>query len=61
MKLPPHIRIHIHKQLASFLDEQNLLCKSQSGFRRMHSTERAVTYFSDEIAVNMEKGLVTGY
>ena len=37
-----------------------MLCKSQSGFRRMHSTETAVTYFADEILMNMDKGLVTG-
>ena len=50
----------IHKQLASYYDDHNLLCKSQSGFRRMHSTETAVTYFADEILMNMDKGLVTG-
>ncbi|PFX11729.1 putative RNA-directed DNA polymerase from transposon X-element [Stylophora pistillata] len=50
----------IHKQLASFFDDHNLLCKLQSGFRRMHSTETAVTYFADEILLNMDKGLVTG-
>ena len=50
----------IHKQLASYFDDHNLLCKSQSGFRRMHSTETAVTYFADEILMNMDKGLVTG-
>ena len=33
---------------------------SQSGFRRKHSTETAVTYFADEILVNMDKGEVTG-
>ena len=50
----------IHKQLASYFDDHNLLCKSQSGFRRMHSTETAVTYFADEILMNMDKRLVTG-
>ena len=50
----------IHKQLASYFDEHNLLCKSQSGFGRLHSTETAVTYFADEILMNMDKGLVTG-
>ena len=50
----------IHKQLASYFDDHNLHCKSQSGFRRMHSTETAVTYFADEILMNMDKGLVTG-
>ena len=50
----------IHKQLANYFDEHNWLCKSQSGFRRMHSTETAVTYFADETLMNMDKGLVTG-
>ena len=49
-----------HKQLASYFDDHNLLCKPQSGFRRMHSTETAVTYFADEIPMNMNKGLITG-
>ena len=26
----------------------------------MHSTETAVTYFTDEILMNMDQGLVTG-
>ena len=50
----------IHKQLASYFDEHGLLCMSQSGFRRKHSTETAVTYFADEILMNMDKGEVTG-
>ena len=50
----------IHKQLANYFDEHNLLCKSQSGFRRMHPTKTAVAYFADDILVNMDKGLVTG-
>ena len=50
----------INKQLANYFDEHNLLCKSQSGFRRMHSTEASVTYFADGILMNIDKGLVTG-
>ena len=34
-------------------------CRSQSRFRRMHSTETNVTYFADEILMNIDKGLVT--
>ena len=45
----------IHNQVASYFDDHNLLCKSQSGFRRMYSTETAVTYFADEILMNMDK------
>ena len=44
----------------SYFDEHNFLCKSQSDFRRMHSTETAVTYFANEILMNMDNGLVTG-
>ena len=50
----------VHRQLAGYFDKHNLLCKSQSGFRRKHSTETAVTYFTDEILMNMDNGLVTG-
>ena len=50
----------IHNQLASYFDENNLLCRFQSGFRKKHSTETAVTYFADQILMGMDKGLVTG-
>ena len=41
-QLSPYIQVLerlIHKQLASHFYECNLLCKSQSGFKRMHSTD----------------------
>ena len=50
----------IHNQLASYFDENNLSCRFQSGFRKKHSTETAVTYFADQILMGMDKGLVTG-
>ena len=50
----------INKQLASCFDESGLLCMSQSCFRRKHLTETTVTYFADEILMNMGKGEVTG-
>lgn len=37
----------IHNQLASYFDENNLLCRFQSGFRKKRSTETAVTHFAD--------------
>ena len=61
--LPIVSKVHerlIHNQLASYFDENNLLCRSQSGFRKKHSTETAVTYFADQILMGMDKGLVTG-
>ena len=39
---PAYIQVFeclIHKQLASYFYECNLLYKSQSGFKRMHSTD----------------------
>ena len=48
----------IHKQLASYFKDHNLLCISQSVFSRTLSTETAVTNFADEILMNMDKGLV---
>ena len=50
----------VHNQLASYFDENNLLCTFQSGFRKKHSTETAVTYFADQILMGMDKGLVVG-
>ncbi|CAB4023601.1 Hypothetical predicted protein, partial [Paramuricea clavata] len=61
--LPVVSKVHerlIHNQLASYFDENNLLCRSQSGFRKKHSTETAVTHFADQILMGMDKGLVTG-
>ena len=49
----------IHKQLATYFEDHNLLCKSQSVFSRMQSTETAVINFADEILMNMDKGSVT--
>ena len=51
----------IHKQLVGYFDGHGLQCKSQSGCRRKHPTETAVTYFADEILMNMDKGLVTNF
>ena len=50
----------IHRQLADYFDKHSLLCRSQSGFRKKHSTETAATHFADEILMNMDRGLVTG-
>ena len=35
----------VHNQFAPYFDENNLLCRSQSGFRKKHLTETAVTHF----------------
>ena len=50
----------IQRQLTTYLNEHNILCKYQSGFRKKHSTETSATFFADEILMNMDAGLVTG-
>ena len=34
---------HIHTKLVSFLEENNLLCSNQGGFRKNKSTTKTVT------------------
>ena len=50
----------IQVQLVSFLTENNVLSEHQSGFRKRHSTQTAVTYLSDFILENMDKQKLTG-
>ena len=50
----------VHRQLYTYLEENNLLSKNQFGFRTKSSTQHAVTKFSDSIRqLNMDKGLMT--
>ena len=49
----------VHDQLYTYLEKNNLLSDCQFGFRRKSSTEHAVTYFSDFIKTNMDKGKLT--
>ena len=49
----------IQVQLVSFLTENNVLSEHQSGFRKRHSTQTAVTYLSDFIPENMDKQKLT--
>ena len=37
----------VHRQVSDFLDEHDILSKSQSGFRNTHSTDTAVICVSD--------------
>ena len=50
----------IQVQLVLFLTENNVLSEHQSGFRKRHSTQTAVTYLSDFILENMDKQKLTG-
>ena len=50
----------VHDQLAKFLEDSNLLLPTQFGFRSKYSTGLAVTYFTDTIRKEMNRGKLTG-
>jgi len=50
----------VHNQLYDYLEANNMLSERQFGFRKRSSTQHAVTFFSDFIRTNMDKGLMTG-
>ncbi len=50
----------IHRQLYTYLEQNDLLSKNQFGFRTKSSTQHAVMKLSDSIRQNMDKGLMTG-
>lgn len=49
----------VHKQLLSYLTQQNLIDPHQSGFRPFHSTQSALLGFTEEVRAAMERGEVT--
>ena len=50
----------VHRQLITFLEENNLIYSNQFGFRKGISTEQAVILFLDEIRSNVDKGRLIG-
>ena len=44
----------VHSQFANFLDQNEKIAKLQNGNRKLHSTETALLYFTDEILRNMD-------
>ena len=50
----------VHNQLYDYLEANNMLSERQFGFRNRSSTQHAVTFFSDFIRTNMDKGVMTG-
>ena len=50
----------IHTQLHTFLNENEVLAKDQSGFRSNHSTETTLLHLTNNWLTNMDKGLING-
>ena len=50
----------VNVQLQQYLTQHGLLNSFQSGFRRYHSTQTAVTYFCDTIRRSTDAGKLTG-
>ena len=47
-------------QLVEILETYKLFSKFQCGFRRKHSTQSAITFFTDTIRRNIDDGCITG-
>ena len=50
----------IEGQTRNFWDEENILYKFQSGFRKGFSTNTCLSYLHDKISTGFEKGCYTG-
>ncbi len=46
--------------LNNFLNENTIISTHQSGFRNRHSTEKTLLYTTNQLLVNMDKGLING-
>ena len=49
----------VHRQLYSYLEENNVLTDRQFGFRKSRNTSQAITYITDFIRSAMDKGEYT--
>ena len=50
----------VHDQTNSFLADNKLIYKFQSGFRGKHSTNECLSYLNDKILKGFDEGLLTG-
>ena len=50
----------IHDQTTSYLTENNVLYRKQSGFRKNHSTDTSLALLADKILTGFDSGLLTG-
>ncbi len=51
---------HVHNSLYKYLSDHNLLHKAQSGFRKKHSCETALSNILDTWTQNIEQGYLNG-
>ena len=50
----------IHNQTQLFLNDNNILYKYQSGFRKYYSTDTCLSYLNDKVQIGFEQGWMTG-
>ena len=50
----------IHNQTQLFLNDNNILYKYQSGFRKYYSTDTCLLYLNDKVQIGSEQGWMTG-
>ena len=50
----------IYDQLSSYINDNDIICKQQFGFRPNHSTETALLKCTDQWLHNMDKGMANG-
>ena len=50
----------IHNQTQLFLDDNNILYKYQSGFRKYYSKDICLSYLNDKVQIGFERGWMTG-
>ena len=49
----------IHNQTQLFFDDNNILYKYQSGFRKYYSTDTCLSYLNDKVQLGFEQGWMT--
>ena len=50
----------VYKQIVGYLDSNNLLYENQSGFRKAYSTDTCLINLTDQIKLDMSRGLYVG-
>ena len=50
----------VHDQTTKFLNENNIFCKYQPGFRNNHSTDLFLSFLNDKILKGFDNGVYTG-